>query len=127
MKVRVDETGLHAYPDLSGLCGTPEFADDEKDVLLNPALIIEVLSPGTESYDRGAKFHHYQRLASLRQYVLVSQEAMRVELYTRQGFGEWLYRDFTGPEEVLPLGSVGAELRLAEIYERVELSGTGEA
>jgi len=75
MRVLVSATGLYTYPDVSVACGEPEFLDGSLDVLLNPLLIVEVLSPSTESYDRGAKFALYQRLPSLQEYVLVSQNA----------------------------------------------------
>jgi Uma2 family endonuclease len=90
MKVRVTETGLYAYPDLSALCGKPQFADDAADVLLNPSVVIEILSPSTESYDRGAKSAHYRRLGSLEEYVLISQDGPRLEHYRRQPSGQWL-------------------------------------
>jgi Uma2 family endonuclease len=85
MRLKVSETGLYTYPDLMALCGEPLFDDDQRDTLLNPRVIVEVLSDGTERYDRGDKFAHYRRLASLRDYLLVSQRRPRVEHYTRRG------------------------------------------
>src|SRR4029450_608077 len=81
LRVKVSETGLYTYPDVAGACGEPRFEDTHVDTLLDPTVIIEVLSDSTEGYDRGAKFAHYRRLASLREYVLIAQDAMRVERY----------------------------------------------
>ena len=84
MRLRVNATGLYTYPDLSAVCGEPEFLDDVVDTLLNPVLIAEVLSPSTESYDRGRKFEHYRCIPSLQQYLLVSSDRIGADLYTRQ-------------------------------------------
>lgn len=89
MRVKVTATGLHTYPDLSVVCGEAQFSDDEFDTLLNPTVIIEVLSPSTERYDRGKKFQHYRELPSLREYVLIAQDSLRVECYLRQESGSW--------------------------------------
>lgn len=85
MRVRVDATGLYTYPDVVVVCGEPEFQDREVDTLLNPTVIFEVLSESTEAYDRGVKFGHYRKIPSLREYVMVSQDRMLVERYTRRG------------------------------------------
>ena len=90
MRVKVSPTGLYTYPDVTVACGEPEFEDAEVDTLLNPRVIVEVLSPSTADYDRGRKFTHYRRLPSLREYVLISQECPLVEHYVRQGQDEWL-------------------------------------
>jgi Uma2 family endonuclease len=124
MRVQISETGMYAYPDLSALCGPPEFADDETDVLLNPSVLIEVLSPSTEKYDRGAKAAHYRRLSSLQEYVFVAQDEVRIEHYRRQESGQWLLTELTAPDEVLELESIGARLRVADVYEKVELPTT---
>src|SRR5271165_4915242 len=92
MRVLVSKTGLYTYPDVSVVCGDALFLDDEKDTLLNPTVIVEVLSPTTEMYDRGKKSGHYRRLASLREYVLVAQDEVHVERYLRQG-DDWLLTD----------------------------------
>ncbi|MCA9242203.1 MAG: Uma2 family endonuclease, partial [Planctomycetales bacterium] len=89
MRVKVDVTGLYTYPDLSVTCDSPRFEDESFDILLNPQLIIEVLSPSTEAYDRGKKFEHYQRIESLREYVLVSQEEPTVTRFTRSDDSRW--------------------------------------
>jgi len=119
MRVHVSATGLYTYPDIVVTCGEPRFEDAELDTLLNPTLLIEVLSPSTEGYDRGKKAAHYRTLDSLREYVLVSQEEVRVELLTRQEDGHWLLSEASRLEEAVTLGSIGCTLRLADVYERV--------
>lgn len=120
MKILIRETNEGRYPDLVALCGEREFQDDRTDILLNPALIIEVLSHSTANYDRGEKFASYRRLSSLRQYLLVSQYELQAELYSRQSDHRWLVQYFDQPEDRISLESLGCELRLAEIYDKVE-------
>ncbi|MFI5460118.1 MAG: Uma2 family endonuclease [Isosphaerales bacterium] len=126
MRVLVSPTGLYTYPDVVAVCGKPLFEDDEFDTLLNPTLIVEVLSPSTESYDRGKKFGHYRRLESLREYVMVAQDQVRVERYTRQG-EEWLLTDLNDLDATLRLASIGCEVSLREIYAKVEFPGAAAA
>ncbi len=99
----------------------PRFTDDFFDTLLNPVVIVEVLSPATAAYDRGKKFEHYQQLKSLQDYVLVSQNRFCVEHY-RQQEGRWEHTEFCDPEEVLPLISIGYEIALQDIYTRVPVA-----
>lgn len=119
LRVRVSETGLYTYPDLSVVCGGPRFEDAQADVLLNPTLVVEVLSPTTQGYDRGTKFGHYRRLPTLREYVLVVQDAPHVERFTRDA-DAWVLSEARGLDAVLELPSIGCALPLAELYERVE-------
>ncbi|MDQ2805529.1 MAG: Uma2 family endonuclease [Chloroflexota bacterium] len=119
MRVRVAATGLYTYPDVSVVCGPREFADDQQDTLLNPTVIVEVLSPSTEKYDRGLKFAHYWRLPSLTDYVLVAQDQLRVEHFQRQGNG-WFVTAFTSLDETLRLAALDTDLPLAAIYRNVE-------
>lgn len=119
LRVRVQATGLYTYPDVVVVCGRPEVDDEEMDTLLNPKIIFEILSKPTESYDRGMKFSHYRTLPSLSDYVLVAQERMHVEHYSRQAGDRWLLADLDGREAVLQLPSVGIDLPLASIYRRV--------
>lgn len=119
MRVHIPATGLYTYPDIAVVCGEPRFEDGELDTLLNPTLLVEVLSPTTEGYDRGKKSAHYRTLDSLREYLLVSQEEVRVELFTRQDDGHWLLSEASRLDETVSLGSIGCALRLAEVYERV--------
>ena len=119
MRVRVEEDGPYAYPDVSVVCGEAEFADEERDNLLNPTVIVEVLFPTTEAWDRGGKFERYQQRASLQEYVLIAQDRPRVERYARRGDGEWLLTVVVGLERALSLPSIECELRLAEVYRKV--------
>jgi Uma2 family endonuclease len=120
MRVCVEGSGLYTYPDLSVVCGQPVFQDAQVDTLLNPRVVIEILSASTEAYDRGKKFAQYRRIGSLTDYVLVAQDEMRVEHYVRQG-DDWLLSEVCGPAGVLRIGSIGVAVPLAEVYARVEL------
>lgn len=124
VRLRVSPEGLYTYPDLMVVCGAPAFADEENDTLLNPVLLVEVLSPSTEAQDRGFKFAQYRRLDSLREYVLVAQNEPRVERFLRQPGETWLLSEFAGLDTACPLESVGAEVRLRDVYEKVEFSPT---
>jgi Uma2 family endonuclease len=121
MRLKVSHTGLYTYPDISVVCGTPQLEDDQRDTLLNPTLIVEVLSPSTESYDRGRKFQHYRMLESLREYLLIAQDSIRIEHYTRQANGQWLLADVSQPDGSLELSSIGCTLLVADVYEKVAL------
>ncbi len=119
MRVRVSPTGLYTYPDVTVVCGEPEFEDAEVDTLLNPKVLVEVLSPSTADYDRGRKFTHYRRLPSLREYVLISQDRPLVEHYVRQGPDEWLLTEQSSLHDTLVLPSLQCQLPLPEIYLKV--------
>lgn len=119
MKVECGPSGLFSYPDVSVVCGEMRFHDDAEDMLTNPILLVEVLSPTTEAHDRGAKFAQYRRLESLREYVLVSQTEARVEVFTRGPEGRWTFVEAIGMDAECPLSSLGIALPLAEVYERV--------
>jgi Uma2 family endonuclease len=119
MRVRVPATGLYTYPDVVVGCGELQLEDQHFDTLLNPTLIIEVLSGSTAHYDRGEKFAQYRRLESFREYVLVSQDRCRVERFVRRG-DEWTLTEFSDPQVSVVLESIGCTLSLAEVYERVE-------
>jgi Uma2 family endonuclease len=121
MRVCVEPTGLYTYPDVVVVCDAPRFQDGELDTLLNPTVLVEVLSPSTEAYDRGLKFGHYRRVASVREYVLVAQDRVLAERFTRQG-QEWLLCELNRPEDVLRLASIGCEVPLGEIYAKVEFA-----
>lgn len=120
MRAKVRETGMYAYPDLAVVCDEPEFEDIQVDTLLNPSLIVEVLSASTEVYDRGEKFAHYRRLSSLSEYVLVSQYKLRVEYFLRSG-EKWILSDYFEAEDEMTLPSIGCQLKLIDIYNKVEL------
>ena len=126
MRVSVEATGLYTYPDVSVVCGEPRFQDREVDTLLNPTVIVEVLSPSTEAYDRGDKFRHYRRIDSLREFVLISQDRMMVERYTRQG-NDWVLSDLTDPDQVLKLESIGCQIPLNRIFAKITFPEPGAA
>jgi Uma2 family endonuclease len=119
MRVRVPRTNLYTYPDVAAVCGGSLFDDSHVDTLTNPTVIVEVLSPSTETYDKGDKFAHYLKLPSLQEYVLVSQDKVRVEHYARRG-AEWVYTQMSTLDEVLVLGSIECAIALQDIYEKVE-------
>ena len=113
--------GLYSYPDLLIVCGALKFMGERRDVLLNPTVIIEVLSNATEAFDRGEKWTRYQTwLPELSDYLMVSQSKPQVEHYRRREGGGWFYSLVRGPEEGLRLDSVGCTLQLSDVYDRVE-------
>jgi Uma2 family endonuclease len=119
LRVKVSANGLYTYPDLTIVCGPVDVEDEQADVLLNPTLIIEVLSPGTERYDRGKKFDLYRELDSLKEYVLVSQDQYRVEQFLRGNGSEWGYRVAFKEDDIVEFPSVGCSISLKDIYARV--------
>lgn len=119
MRVRVAATGLCTYPDVVVACGEPSFEDSELDTLLNPTLIVEVLSESTADYDRGAKFEHYRAIPSLREVLFVAQNDPHLLHYRRQADDTWLLSEARDPEAVLSLPSIGADLALADVYAKV--------
>ncbi|MGQ0701190.1 MAG: Uma2 family endonuclease [Panacagrimonas sp.] len=125
LRTRVNPTRMYTYPDVLIVCGTPQFIDGEHDTLINPTVIFEVLSPSTESWDRGGKFQHYQAIESLSEYVLVSQTAKRVELFRRQA-PQWTYIRVEGAGENLSLQSVDLTIPLAEIFDGLNFDGVAE-
>ena len=121
MKVRTNtvDTSKYSYPDVVLSCDKELFEDDKSDVLLNPQIIIEVLSNSTEAYDRGLKFFHYQLIPSLQEYLLVSQYYCRVEHYQRRADKQWVYSEFHSMEDDIPLATLACSLAVSEIYRRV--------
>lgn len=120
MRVKVPQTGLYSYPDVVATCNEPKFEDTFVDTLLNPTVIIEVLSDSTEVYDRGEKFAHYRRLSSLEEYILVAQHRICLEHYARQG-ERWILTEISELDGIALLDSIGCTLPLKEIYDKVEL------
>jgi len=119
MRVKVQPTGLYAYPDVVVVCTKPDLEDEHKDTLLNPTFLVEVLSPSTQDYDRGHKAEHYRRLDSLQEYLLVAQDEPQVERYRRQDAREWLLTEFRGLDETVELSSIGCTLALRDLYHQV--------
>ena len=123
MRVKVHFTGMYTYPDVVAVCGGSSFEDGQVDTLVNPTVIVEVLSPSTEAYDRGEKFTHYRRLQSLQEYVLVAQDKVRIEHFARLNgdSGQWVLTEISDPNGTLHLPSIGCHLALRDIYDRVEV------
>jgi Uma2 family endonuclease len=124
MRVQVAKTGMYTYPDVTVVCGEPRFEDAELDTLLNPTVLVAVLSPSTEAYDRGEKFAHYRRLDSLRHYILVAQSSRRIEIFSRVG-DVWEFREAGEPGSALDLPAIGCILALDDVYADVPMAITG--
>jgi len=122
LRLQVDDGAAYFYPDVMVLCGPIRYADDTRDTVLNPTVVVEVLSGSTERWDRTGKFAKYRAVPSIREYVLVSQNEMLIEWYTRRENGEWVYRTATGPDGVCRLESLEIDLSLAEIYRGIDLA-----
>ncbi|PYS90606.1 MAG: hypothetical protein DMF64_14475 [Acidobacteria bacterium] len=120
MRVKVSATGKYTYPDMVVACDEEKFADAENDTLLNPVVVIEVLSESTEAYDRGKKFEQYQAIESLTEYLLVAQDPYRIEQYVRQSNREWRYSEYHDAEDVIKLNAIGCELGMKDVYAKVE-------
>jgi Uma2 family endonuclease len=123
LRVKVSPTGLYTYPDVVVVCGQPQFADDQRDTLLNPTLIVEVLSESTQDYDRGEKFEHYRSIASFHEYVLIAQDRYHVEHFVRQPDNRWLLSETNRSEDTIHLSAIDCNLALTEVYDKVEMVG----
>ena len=121
LRLKISATGLYIYPDVIVVCGEPQFDDDYKDTLLNPTLIVEVLSESTKNYDRGAKFEQYRMIESFVEYVLIAQDKRHVEHYVRQPGNRWLLSETNRIEDTIELTSIACNLMLIEVYDKVEL------
>jgi len=121
MRVKVEATGLYTYPDIVTICSDPIFDDEHKDTLLNPTILIEVLSKSTEAYNRGEKFEHYRKMESLSEYLLVSQDKYYIEHFIRQPNDQWLLLETNHIEQILELPSIHCQLALSEVYDKVEI------
>lgn len=119
MRVRTS-SNLYTYPDGVVVCGERLFLDGGRDTLLNPNLIVEVLSDGAEGNDRGAKFEQYRTIKPLREYLMLASDRIHAELFTRQPNGQWTLSEWNAPEDVVPLESCDCRLKLADVYEKVE-------
>jgi Uma2 family endonuclease len=122
MRHRVTPSGLYTYPDVMVACNKPQFADNRQDTLLNPVVIIEVLSESTRDYDRGRKFQHYRTLPSLKEYLTIAQDEPHVEHWLRHGDG-WHLKEFSDPGQAARLDSISCTLTLTEIYNKVDWTG----
>lgn len=122
LRVKVARTSMYTYPDIVAICGERRFEDSHIDTLLNPSLIVEVLSESTEAYDRGEKFAHFRRLETLREYVLIAQDKVRIEHYQRQG-EQWVLSEISDAGDTLHLPAIDCHVAVAAIYENIELQG----
>ena len=122
MRLKIPKTGLYTYPDASIVCGTAQFDDTERDTLLNPIIVIEILSPSTERYDRGRKFQNYRTIATLQEYMLVAQDAYHIEHYVNQNDGNWLLMPYDTIEAQIHLTAIDCTLALVDVYDKVDLS-----
>ncbi len=121
MRVKAPASRSYVYPDVVAVCSEPRFEDDQFDTLLNPTLVVEVLSKSTESYNRLAKSAFYRTIESLVEYLLVAQEEYRVEQYVRQADGRWLLSDVSSLDSVVELNSIGCTLALHDLYDRISI------
>jgi Uma2 family endonuclease len=123
LRLRVTSAGLYTYPDVMVVCGEPQYAEDPKDTVLNPVLIVEVLSESTRNYDRGRKFQYYRELPSLIEYLTIEQDQPRVEHWTRQSGDHWDFVEYRDLAQSIQLTSIDCVLPLAEIYDKIEFPG----
>lgn len=120
LRIKVDDSGLYTYPDASIICGELKLDEEIPNTVLNPTVLVEVLSESTESYDRGKKSDHYRRIASLQTLVLISQDRPLVEWFSRHEPGGWILRDAREMDQSLVLDSVGISIPLSELYRNVQ-------
>jgi len=121
MRVKVSPTGLYTYPDIVAVCEQRHFDDEQKDTLLNPTVIIEVLSSSTADYDRGTKFEQYRTLDSLKEYILIAQDKYHIEHYVRQANHQWLLSETNDLQDMIELPSIQCSLAVSEVYDKVEV------
>jgi Uma2 family endonuclease len=126
LRLRVTPTGFYTYPDVIVVGGNVEFAAEQKDTVLNPAVIVEVLSPSTQDYDRGQKFRHYRTLPSLIDYLAISQDEPFIEHWTRQSGNSWLLVEFSDLGQSIPLASISCILDLGEVYDKIVWPSTAQ-
>lgn len=119
MRVKVLWNGLYTYPDVAVVCGEPQFEDDQVDTLLNPTVLVEVLSPSTERYDRIAKSSYYRTIDSLKEHLLVAQDEVRLEQYVRHADGQWRLFEYLTLESTVHLASLECSLPLTDVYDRI--------
>ena len=119
LKLRIQATGLYTYPDLSVVCGEPQLESDHGDVLLNPVVLIEVLSDSTEAYDRGKKFEHYRTIPSLKHYVLVAQDRHSIDCFSLNPDGSWSLTACQTPTGMVEIAAIDSQLSAVEVYDKV--------
>ena len=119
LRVATSPDGLYCYPDLIVVCGQPEFLDAQQDTLTNPLIIVEVLSPSTAGYDRGARFEIYRAISSLSDYIIVAQDRVHIEVHSRQPDGRWMLAESGSLDDTIRVPSVLIDLPVSDIYRRV--------
>lgn len=125
LRIKVNATGLYTYPDVTIVCGEQKFDDDQSDTLINPTIVVEVLSKSTASYDRGPKSKHFRKIDSLQALILIEQDCPVVEVYCRQSDGKWILSDATELTESIAIEPIGISIPLAEIYRNVTFPEPG--
>ena len=123
LRVKVDESGLYTYPDLIVVCDEPQFEDKMFDTLLNPRILLEVLSESTEKYDRGTTFAHYRKIPSLHEYILVAQDQPLMERHVRQPNGDWLMTEFCGLDQAFAFTSIPVKIPVTDVYRGIRFTG----
>ena len=121
MRVKVSQTGLYTYPDVVAVCDRARFDDTQKDTLVNPTVIVEVLSKSSNGYDPWTKFAHYRKLESLQEYLLISQIKYHVEHYVRQPNKQWLLSEYESQSDTIELPSINCHLAMSDIYDKIEI------
>ena len=125
LRVKVNPSGLYTYPDVTIVCGEQKFDDEQRDTLINPTIVVEVLSKSTASYDRGPKSKHFRKIDSLQALILIEQDCPAVEVYCRQSDGKWILTDATELTDSIAIEPIGIFIPLAEIYRRVTFPEPG--
>lgn len=126
LRVKVAATGLYTYPDASVICGELQFDDERSDTVVNPCLLVEVLSKSTEAYDRGKKFEHYRRIPTLQEYVLIATDSPTLERFSRNADETWTLTVVSGLDAVIHLSSIQVDLSLAEVFDKVDFTQAAE-
>lgn len=119
LRLRIEASGLYTYPDLSIVCGEPQLETNGCDVLLNPVVLVEVLSDSTEAYDRGKKFEHYRTIPSLQHYVMIAQDRHSIDCFSRTEDGTWVLTSCQSIDEKIKLDAIDCHLAASEVYEKV--------
>ncbi len=120
MKVKIKEIKKYTYPDIVVVCGDEEYDDENNEILLNPVVLIEILSDSTEAYDRGDKFSHYQFIKTFSEYILVSQYLCKIEKFSRQKDDTWIYSKCDKPDDIVSIEAIKCELPVSEVYRNVK-------
>ncbi len=126
LRLKIEQTGLYTYPDVSIICGPIFFGDNRQDTVTNPVVLVEVLSPSTENYDRGKKFEHYRTIETLQEYVVVAQDRIHIEHYIRQDNYRWLLVDFFAPDQTVQVGAINCTLAVELVYENIVFDSQDE-